>query len=695
MYCFGTNMAHVFIISDIGLALIKSYEGFRPLETILVSGQHVIGYGHECVEGEAAELTDKQASELLEADLEPFIELINNNVHAPLSQSQFDALVSLSFNIGAYAFLNSTVLHYLNNGQTLAAAAGFDEWRKSTISGKVYVVDALVRRRTAEKALFLSLGSAVITASRNEIMPERDTKILAEPDGTEIFDNSDARGLVDQTPYALKSPATHDVEDEQYRRKEDGPAGVLTLSERIAASGSDADDTPDLEDGTIADNENSNLDMDKIGVTGLAAASIAAAGLGVIGLVDDNSDEPDPQNTLALVEPEQDVTEQDEPKLGAGEHGDTEQDTLALNGSEIETPQYGTTDQDNSEIETPDIETPDIETPDIETPDIETPDIETMAATTSEELNAPEELDTLEPDHTKVESTSPETSHQDSAEPDSSETETGEIMPLELVTSDTEAPASEVSELETSESEILELDSSEPNPVPNDANDNLSPIAAAAAEVSARLDNLIDKTSEPLDTDTVVKETPNLEQENSHDDDLVGEDTHLQEVDSPSLEPQDLNLENEDLENAIQQEPVTSSNDETQPEAQLEIQPEVAPEIDIDADYTDDAEDTNAQFDKAVAAAQDKKRAMPLENYSAQNSDRPKPSGGNAFRTALVVGGLLFGGGIWKTMFSGQAKMDELSTFLAPVVMLVGAMMILGGFYYLFKSKLRGKSSKA
>jgi len=162
-------MAHAFKLSDFGLKLIKAYEGFRPAETTLVSGQRVIGYGHRYLPDEEPMITREKAESLLIEDLEPYEAMINESIYAPLSQSQFDALVSLSYNIGPRAFMASNVLHCLNNGRPLEAAASFDEWRKSVIEGKTYVVDALVRRRTAEKALFLRPVEGVVAAPRNEI----------------------------------------------------------------------------------------------------------------------------------------------------------------------------------------------------------------------------------------------------------------------------------------------------------------------------------------------------------------------------------------------------------------------------------------------------------------------------------------------------------------------------------------------
>lgn len=218
-------MGRQFNISDMGLKLIKAYEGYRPVDRTLVSGQRVVGYGHRLLGEEVMVLSKAQAEELLKDDLAPFIDMINENVHAPLSQSQFDALVSFAYNIGPKAFLKSDTLRALNNGRPLDAANGFDIWRKSEIDGKVYVVDALMRRRTAEKALFLRPEGRPVSAPGVDLPPIEDETValLSTEDALPVFTSDEAAGIVAAAPYS--------AEPAQYRRRADRPAGILTLSE--------------------------------------------------------------------------------------------------------------------------------------------------------------------------------------------------------------------------------------------------------------------------------------------------------------------------------------------------------------------------------------------------------------------------------------------------------------------------------
>jgi hypothetical protein len=129
------------------------------------------------------------AEEQLLRDLEPVEEIVNDEVHAPLSQGQFDALCSLAFNIGTPAFRASELVRAMNNGRVLDAANGFDVWRKATVNGQAYVVDALMRRRTAEKSLFLRNEPAVPAPSAM-LTPQAD-------DGLRDVVMSDASGVID------------------------------------------------------------------------------------------------------------------------------------------------------------------------------------------------------------------------------------------------------------------------------------------------------------------------------------------------------------------------------------------------------------------------------------------------------------------------------------------------------------------
>lgn len=161
--------------SPAGLQLIKSFEGFRESATQLAGGRWTIGYGHVRTAREGLTISEKDAEDLLVYDLKSAEDAIANMVFAPLLQNQFDALVSLVFNISVSQFRDSDILRNLNSGDYLAAANGFDLWRRARLHGRVIVVDALVRRRAAEKSMFLDHPSGPAAAPTPIVRPEMDT----------------------------------------------------------------------------------------------------------------------------------------------------------------------------------------------------------------------------------------------------------------------------------------------------------------------------------------------------------------------------------------------------------------------------------------------------------------------------------------------------------------------------------------
>ncbi|HEX5007245.1 MAG TPA: lysozyme [Hyphomonadaceae bacterium] len=160
--------------SRAGLDLIKSFEGFRDVAVRLPDGRWTIGHGHVRSAREGLTISEKDAEDLLVHDLLPVESAINSLVFTPLDQNQFDALASLVFNISVERFRDSDVLHLLNAGDFLSAASAFDVWRKVRINGRSMVMDALVRRRAVEKAMFLEHPGGRPTAPTPLLPPEAD-----------------------------------------------------------------------------------------------------------------------------------------------------------------------------------------------------------------------------------------------------------------------------------------------------------------------------------------------------------------------------------------------------------------------------------------------------------------------------------------------------------------------------------------
>lgn len=161
-------------ISRSGLALIKSFEGFRERATRLPDGRWVVGHGHVKSAREGVRVSPEDAEALLVYDLKPIEQGLEDLLFSPLNQNQHDAIVSFAFNISLGLFRDSEVLKRLNSGDQLGAAQSFDVWRKARINGQVCVVDALVRRRAIEKALFLEHPDGRATAATPLVAPQID-----------------------------------------------------------------------------------------------------------------------------------------------------------------------------------------------------------------------------------------------------------------------------------------------------------------------------------------------------------------------------------------------------------------------------------------------------------------------------------------------------------------------------------------
>ena len=137
-------------LSQKGLQLIKDFEGLELKVYVCPAGVLTIGYGSTGSHvKKGMVITEGEAEKLLRTDLLRFEESVNNLVKVPLTQGQYDALVSFAFNCGAGALAESTLLRLLNEGDYKGAADQFKRWTNQGLAG-------LVRRRKAEETLFLS-----------------------------------------------------------------------------------------------------------------------------------------------------------------------------------------------------------------------------------------------------------------------------------------------------------------------------------------------------------------------------------------------------------------------------------------------------------------------------------------------------------------------------------------------------------
>ncbi|MDM2816943.1 lysozyme [Citrobacter sp. Cpo102] len=143
--------------SDKGIALIKEFEGCKLTAYQDSVGVWTIGYGWtQPVDGTPirAGMTIKQetAERLLKTGLVSYESDVSRLVKVGMTQGQFDALVSFTYNLGARSLSTSTLLRKLNAADYAGAADEFLRWNKA--GGKV--LNGLTRRRETERALFLS-----------------------------------------------------------------------------------------------------------------------------------------------------------------------------------------------------------------------------------------------------------------------------------------------------------------------------------------------------------------------------------------------------------------------------------------------------------------------------------------------------------------------------------------------------------
>lgn len=145
--------------SAAGRKAITQREGNKLKAYLDSVGVLTIGVGHTSNAGppkvtKGMTITAAESDAILSRDLATFERAVERSVKVPLSQNEFDALVSLAFNIGGGAFAKSTLVRKLNAGDKAGAAEAFLSWNKA--GGKV--LKGLVTRRQSERRQFLATG---------------------------------------------------------------------------------------------------------------------------------------------------------------------------------------------------------------------------------------------------------------------------------------------------------------------------------------------------------------------------------------------------------------------------------------------------------------------------------------------------------------------------------------------------------
>jgi lysozyme len=165
-------------LSASGQVALEAREGCRLIAYHDQRGILTIGIGHTSMAGAPTvtagmTITRTEASAIFARDLKPFVAAVNRSLRRRVSQNQFDACVSLCYNIGEGGFAGSSVVKQINLGNMAAAARDFLMWDHPA---------SLAARREAERAQFERPDSAVpIAAPRAPTAPVPVTRSQPAP----------------------------------------------------------------------------------------------------------------------------------------------------------------------------------------------------------------------------------------------------------------------------------------------------------------------------------------------------------------------------------------------------------------------------------------------------------------------------------------------------------------------------------
>ncbi len=156
-------------MSKEGIAKLMKNEDIKTKVYPDQGGKPTIGVGHLLTKGELASgkiniggelvdyskgITRQQALDLYGQDVARFERVVADKVKVPLTQNQFDALTSFSYNVGEGNFGESTVLRELNQGNYDAVPDAMKQWNKVNVNGVYVVSDGLISRRAHEVHLW-------------------------------------------------------------------------------------------------------------------------------------------------------------------------------------------------------------------------------------------------------------------------------------------------------------------------------------------------------------------------------------------------------------------------------------------------------------------------------------------------------------------------------------------------------------
>ena len=139
-------------ITKDGVDLIKQFEGFSRAVYFCPAGYPTICYGHVVKEHEdfATGIDEAEAEELLRQDAMIAERAVLRLINVPLTDGQFDALVSFTYNLGGGALQRSTLRSKINREEHGEVPEQFMRW----VWAEGVKLKGLVRRRAAESELY-------------------------------------------------------------------------------------------------------------------------------------------------------------------------------------------------------------------------------------------------------------------------------------------------------------------------------------------------------------------------------------------------------------------------------------------------------------------------------------------------------------------------------------------------------------
>lgn len=143
-------VATVLALSSVGAVGIVAHEGMKRVAYVDPVGIVTVCAGHTRTAQLGQVKTEAECAELLKQDVKDAEAAVKRLVKTPLTQAQFDSLVSLVFNIGQSNFAKSTMLKKINANDCWGAGKEFDKW----VLAKGQVLPGLVKRRADERKNF-------------------------------------------------------------------------------------------------------------------------------------------------------------------------------------------------------------------------------------------------------------------------------------------------------------------------------------------------------------------------------------------------------------------------------------------------------------------------------------------------------------------------------------------------------------